>query len=332
MKRSESFHLNDKTLKYQSFAQSKRQHQYLGLPGEFKSRLPQEMVFTDMTSARADELYCTDEDLLIDLEEESDYVDGKTLKKFAKYLIFISYWYLQLKGYIAVICHKKPKKEFECFEYAPSLYIHVHYIYFSQEDLWLKYENLINKVEHKETLTDMEALDMAFVSKFISKEHAPMVVERLCELFPNAIIEDKTLKVDVKVILSGMILKHIESENKRNKLMEMIGMKNIKSEIDELIYEEYGNTLDAKDEEIENKDKTITSQAKELRSKDDQLKSKDDQIRSKDNQIRSKDDQINQLTEENKRFKSLTKKLNGFEDLNSSEARNVLNSLLLLLR
>ena len=84
-------------MKYQSFAQSKRQHQYLNLPGEFKSRLPQEMVFTDMTSARADELYCNDENLLINLEEESDYLDSKSFNKFAKYVIFIAYWYLKRK-------------------------------------------------------------------------------------------------------------------------------------------------------------------------------------------------------------------------------------------
>jgi len=43
-------------MKYLSFAQSKRQHQYLNLSGKFKSRLPQEMVFPDMTSSRADEV------------------------------------------------------------------------------------------------------------------------------------------------------------------------------------------------------------------------------------------------------------------------------------
>ncbi|WP_296875338.1 hypothetical protein [uncultured Methanobrevibacter sp.] len=57
MKLSQTYHLNDKTLKYMSFAQSKRQHQYLNLPGEYDVRLPQEMVFTDMTSARGDEIY-----------------------------------------------------------------------------------------------------------------------------------------------------------------------------------------------------------------------------------------------------------------------------------
>ena len=105
-------------MKYLSFAQSKRQHQYFNLPGEFKSRLPQEMVFPNMTSARADEVYLNDEDLVFDLEEESDIISDNKFNKFAKYLIFISYWHINKKPYIGVICHENPKKDSEFYEYA----------------------------------------------------------------------------------------------------------------------------------------------------------------------------------------------------------------------
>lgn len=68
--KEEIYHLNDRTMKYLTLAQSKRQHQYLGLPGEFKTRLPQEIVFPNMDSGRADEFYLNDENLLIDLEKK----------------------------------------------------------------------------------------------------------------------------------------------------------------------------------------------------------------------------------------------------------------------
>lgn len=204
-------HLNDKTMKYLTFAQSKRQHEYLKLPGKFKTRLPQEIVFPDMDSGRADEFYYTDEGLLIDLEEESEYIIEKTLKKFSKYLIYGCYWYREGKPYIAVICHKNPKKFQEYYEYGPSVIIKIHYIYFSQDELWKKYEKIINKVKQKIELSDREALDMAFICKFISKKHAPLVIESLSKIFNEAIIKDKVLKIDVKVILSGMILKYVKS-------------------------------------------------------------------------------------------------------------------------
>jgi hypothetical protein len=281
-------------MKYLSFAQSKRQHQYFNLPGEFKSRLPQEMVFPNMTSARADEIYLNDEGLVFDLEEESKVVDNEKFNKFAKYLIFISYWYINKKPYIGVICHKNPKKDWEYYEYAPSLFIKLHYIYFPQDVLRDKYENLINKVKYKETLTEMESLDIAFIARFTSKKDADKVVESLCEIFKNSIIPDKILKLDIKVILSGMILKHITSRNKQEKLMRMIGMRKIENELDELIYEQYGDELDAKDKEIEDRDRII---------------------KSKDNQLKS--------------YQNLIKKLDTFDDLNP-EARKIINSLLLL--
>ncbi len=73
-------------MKYLSLAQTKRQHQYLNLPGEFKTRVPTEIIYPNMTLGRADELYYTDEQLLIDLEEESDNITEKTLLNFRQLL------------------------------------------------------------------------------------------------------------------------------------------------------------------------------------------------------------------------------------------------------
>jgi hypothetical protein len=96
----------------------------------------------------------------------------------------------------------------------------------SQNELWKKYENIINKVKQKEELTDTEALDIAFISKFMLKEHAPSVIESLAKVFKKAIIKDELLKMDVGVILGGMILKHITSNTKQNKMQYCYKLKN----------------------------------------------------------------------------------------------------------
>ena len=330
MNLAETYHLNDKTSKYANFAQIRRKHQYLGLPGNFKTRVPAEMVFTDMTSGRADELYYNDGNLLIDLEEESDYINTKTFEKLSKYSIFNSYWHIRRRLYLAVICHKPPKSKTEFFEYAPSVYFKAHYIYFSQEELWDRYENVINKVEHKETLTDAEALDIAFTSKFISKKYAPGVVEKLCEIYNDAKIEDKHLKLDVKVILSGMILKHINSEIKQEKLMEMIGMRHIENELDELVYEQYGDKLDAKDKEIEMMHKEMETKDKEMETKDRIIETQDKEMETKDRIIETQDKEINNLTKSKKAYDKLVEKLHTFDDFNSPEAQKIINALMLL--
>ncbi len=295
-------HINDRTLKYQMAAQCMRQHQYFSLPGEFKSRLPQEIIFPNLDSGRVDEYYLTDGGgLLINFEEESGEINEKTLKKFSKYILFASFMYSGIV-YLVVLCHIDPKKEFEFYEYAPSLFIKIHYIYISQDEIWEKYDNLINKVKHREKLTDIEALDLAFVSKFISKKFAPPVVESLARLYNDAIIQDNLLKIDVGVILGGMILKNITNTKKQKRLLGMINMRHIESEIEKLVYAEFGDQLDKKDEEIE--------------------------LLTKENDSMS--EKIDSLNQQNLKYKNQISKLKEIGDIDSPEARKIINSLLLL--
>lgn len=314
MKKEKIYHLNDRTLKYLSLAQASRQHQYLGLPGEFKTRLPQEIVFPNMDFGRADDFYVNDEGLVIDLEEESEDVTERTLEKFTKYVLFACYRYG--KTYLAVLCRKNPKNYPECYEYAPSLFIKPHYIHIDQNELLEKYDNINMKVKSKIELTDTEALDIAFVCKFISKEYAQNIIENLVKAFKDAIIKDEILKMDVGVILGGMIIKNIQNTTKQNKLLKRINMRHIEKEIHKIVYDEYGNVLDAKDEEIE-------AQAKTIQSKNNEIKSKDKELKNKTNEI-------NKLNQSHKKYQEKIKQLNELTDLNTPEAKKILNSLLLL--
>jgi len=321
------YHLNDRTSKYQTFAQTKRQHQYLGLPGKFKRRIPQEIIFPNMVSGRADEYYYNDEDLLVNFEEESGPITLYTLNKFSKYIIFASYWHFDRKPYLAVLCHQDPGKSEEFFEYGPSLYIKAHYIYIDQDTLWKKYDNLIRKVEQKKELTEMESLDMAFVCKFISKKYAPYVTERLSRIYKDAIIEDKLLKMDVGVILGGMILKNIKEINKQNKLLEMINMRHIENEIDQLVYDEYGDKLDAKDREIEEKNKLIETQSKELETQTQKLKTQSKELETQTQKLKTQSKELKTVHKNNKEFKEKISQLSKIKDLNSPKAKQIINSL-----
>ena len=62
----------------------------------------------------------------------------------------------------------------------------------------------------------MEALDIAFISKFISREYASYILESLAEIFEETIIDDLRLKMDVAIIFGGMILKQIQDIEKQN--------------------------------------------------------------------------------------------------------------------
>ena len=87
------FHLNDITFKYSAMAFRKRQHSYLGLPGEYIRRYPNEIVLRNLKTGRMDELYSVTGRLLINLEEESGDVDEKTMEKCSRYRIFSNFIY-----------------------------------------------------------------------------------------------------------------------------------------------------------------------------------------------------------------------------------------------
>ena len=309
MKKEKIYHLNDRTIKYSSIAQVKRQHQYMNLPGEFKTRLPQEIVFPNMTSGRQDECYINNHGMIIGLEEESREITKKTLEKFSKYIIFRNYWHFPQGMYLGVICHKNPKKDFDIYKHGSSSQFVVFYHYISQDELWEKYENVINKVKQKEELTDTEALDMGFICKFISKKHAFQVIEAICHAFKDAIIPDRHLRMDVGVIIGAMILKNIENVNTKNRLLQVIDMKTCESEIQKLVYDEFGDELEQKDKEIEQKE---------------------NELEQKDKEIEQKENEISKLTKTNNTYKNKIDQIKEIGDLNSPKAQEIIQSLMLL--
>ena len=329
MEKKKFTHLNDRTRKYESAAQASRQHQYFGLPGEFKTRYPQEIVFPNMETGRMDELYSTDQGMLIDLEEESNPITEKTLQKFGRYVIFVSFMY-SINVYLAVICHTNPKKLEECYQLSPTVFIRVHYCYIGQNELWDKYDNIISKVQHNIELSDIEALDIAFISKFISKEYAQNVTKSLITLFNNAVIPDRKLKIDVAAILGATIRKHFPDEKTQNRLLEKINMKEYESEMEKIIYEEFGDALYEKDEEIESLSKTIKKQSKELESQTRELESQSRELESQSRELESKNEEIDNLIKFKEESKQKLKKLRELENLDSQEAKSIINSLILL--
>ena len=157
-------------------------------------------------------------------------------------------------------------------------------------------------------MTDTEALDMAFVSKFIDAQHRHFVIDSLTKSFKGAIIPDKKLKMDVAIILDAMISKHIKSEAKQEKLRERINMRKYENEMEKIIYEEYGDKLYEKDRILEEKDKEHKKTKQELQTEKQENK---------------------KLTKANNEYKNKIQQLNKIENL-TPEARKIIDSMMLL--
>jgi len=91
-------------------------------------------------------------------------------------------------------------------------------------------------------------------------------------------------------------------------------MGQFESELHELVYDEFGDVLDKKDEEIEAKDK--------------ELGQKDKELGQKVKELGQKNKEIEELSKSNMEYKAKFKQLLKLEDLNSPEAKKILNSLI----
>ena len=87
-------------------------------------------------------------------------------------------------------------------------------------------------------------------------------------------------------------------------------MQKIENELDELIYEQYGDKLDAKDKEMETLNKELETLNKEIETKNRKIETLNKEIES---------------------IKELIEKLHAFDDFNSPEARKIINSLMFLI-
>ena len=92
-------------------------------------------------------------------------------------------------------------------------------------------------------------------------------------------------------------------------------MKHYKDEMERIIYEEFGDVLDVRDEKIYAQEK--------------KLEAKDKEIKTKDKEIKTKDKEIEKLTKYKKESKAKLRQVD-LDNIDLKEAKKLINSLLLL--
>ncbi len=322
MRMKKIYQIDDKTMKYIAIAETRRMHKYLKLPGEYISSYPNEVVLPNMESGRADAFYAVTGGLLINLEEESGEVNEKTLQKFSKYLKFGNFIHC-LNVYTAVICKKNPKNFPKEYEISPTNILRPKYIYFEQKELWRKYENIIKKIEQRYELSEMEALDFAFIPKFISDKYAPQITEAFSNRFKDVIINEKELKTDVGVILGAMILKNIADETKQKRLLEMIGMdQGLRNDIQMIFEDEFreiNEKLDEKTHELNQKNQEINQKTHELNQKTHELNQKNQEINQKTHELNQKNEALENIS-------NVVKQLHNEGEINTDTMNKILQT------
>ena len=311
---------NDKSLKYIYVAHLKRQHQYLGLSGEYVKKCPHEVIYPGMEGGRMDGPYLSSEDIFVDIEEESGKITPKTKEKYVKYGHFVSYRYYPKKYHLVVICHQDPGKKTETIIAGPSVHIIIHYIYFSDAELLDKYEKLINKVDAKSKLSDMEALDIVHIPKYIDKKFKVEILDGITQRYEKIIIEDRLLRMDVFLLLKAMIEKHVSDEKLKNEFIGRIDMEKVEDEMYEIareICEDEINELKEEKQKVEEERKNFELQVEEERKNFEKVEKE------------RKNFEL-QVEEERKADRNKIDKLLSLKDLNTPEAKKILSSLMVM--
>jgi uncharacterized protein (DUF3084 family) len=90
-----------------------------------------------------------------------------------------------------------------------------------------------------------------------------------------------------------MILSNVSNETEQDQLMEVIEMNIYRDDMQELVYSEYGDELDKKDQEIAAKDKDLAKKDQDLAAKDKDLAKKDKELELIKNRYAEKIEEIN---------------------------------------
>ena len=188
-------------------------------------------------------------------------------------------------------------------------------------------KNIINKVKHNIKLTEIESLDIAFISKYIPKNEAEDMIKSSVYIFNNAIIENIRLKLEVRAVLGAMIHKNIKDPKEHNKLMEEINMGEIGTTIDELIEEETEEIR----KELENNEKKMESMSKKLENNEKEMKSMSKKLENNEKEMKSMSNKMKKYEESKIQTKNdLTEFINEV-NLSKSDKLRLMDIFALLL-
>ena len=291
----------DISFKYAISVLNKRLHQYLNLKDEYVLSYPTEVITRDMRNLRMDSLYKT-RNALNNIEAQSTKVGIKEMKRFADYRIFAEYVY-NLPVKTIILMTDDPQNSLKEYKISETDIMKPIYIYFPKEEVIKRFKNVRDKIENKQTLTEEETLDIAFLPLFATKENAPEITEKMCELIRKDRHIEYELKREISFILQIMIFKHFEDTEKRKKLLGEINMKQYDSDLEMIAYEIYG-------EDLEEKDEIIKQQGNDLKQKDNMIKQQGNDLKQKDQTINEHIDLFKEILEKNNLDKKTSEKIN----------------------
>ena len=288
-------HPNDVLNKYFENVMPEKLKNYFKLPGKFISNFPTKIFKRDGSEREMDWLMLVEGDdgkFLIHGEFQSYPVDDTKIEIIADCTDYSKIYYGRPVLTVIIITegYEVSVKEFKrtASDILKPIYIHM-----DEEEVNERLNNLEEKISNHKQLSDDEALDIAFLPMFASKNKAYDITEKVTHLFRKDTSLTGAFRNDIAFGLSIMIRKYFDLTPKGKELLKMIEQELDVSKLRDVI-----------DFEV---DYIKKSYEKELSEKDDILAEKDTILAEKDTILAEKD---TILAEKDKEIQELKAKLN----------------------
>ena len=203
-------------------------HEYYNLPGKYLGSETNEYPDINGSNKKADIVYrveMEDKIMMINLEDETSFVNEKTLEKINTYKNLI--YYKNRKPVISVISTTVPQEK--CLNelwISPTDLLKPIIKSLPYKGAWQRLNILIDKCKNQEEFSAIEGLELINMPRCCTKNQA-LAVEMICEELLNLKMKDQFVKNELIYSMQCMIHQYAKTEKDIIRLEEMINLKTI---------------------------------------------------------------------------------------------------------
>ena len=207
-------------------------HEFHNLPGKYIGSETNEYPDITGSNKKADVVYSVEMDdktiMLINLEDETSFVNEKTFDKIYGYknLIFYKNKLPVISAITTTIPLEKCLKEMWI---SPTDYLKPLIKSLPYEGAWKRLNILIDKCKKQEEFSAIEGLELINMPRHCTKDQ-DLAVEMICKELLNLNIEDQFVKNELIYSMQCMIHQYAKTAQDITRLEEMIGLQKIMKE------------------------------------------------------------------------------------------------------
>ena len=217
---------DDTLVKRQASYAGEVMHEYHGFPGTYAGPCMNEYPDAGGGVPRTDSTYYVNylgKKCVLNWEDESSKVDESTFQKLNRYRINLEYFFKTdiITAITTILPLKKCKVDFNS---SPTLPFKPIIRSYPECDGSERLSTIKTKIDNEEILTKVEAMDLVMIPKMFTSNQ-DIILEKVCELLPQAKIDDADFKLELVFEMKCVIHKYSKTLEDIERLEGVIGLQ-----------------------------------------------------------------------------------------------------------